>query len=794
MSCSDAQISRTGDFHTTANDSMQACKPIILPLVHVHEVMMLYTGIMLNTMSCMSIGAEYYNSYERALQSGLHLTLRYLRFLYFGPARSGKTTLRRRLINEIINLSSLGEPSISTGIAETNDVIIKKLTSEPAVIIDSQWQSVNRSDPKERSKCNQLGIYGEGEVRYQLHMILKLISKHTTMSNDQLIDGTDTFSSDSGICYSSEISSILSDSEDAEIKKIFETLTNILQSDSPEELKQLLEDITMINMADVGGQPTFLEMLPALTISPALYLLFFRLDQELTKQYPVQFHAADSRDAVTLEGSYCSVEVLHQSLSSIACFGCHSLQGDAGSVSKPQASSRVMIFGTYKDRVNEKEILEKDDALKKMFVETKLYKEGILLKSTDGKLFFTIDNMCGTEESEMSGIRKDIEQIIKNHFPPIPIPASWLIFRIALHLLNKPVVSLVQCKEIAKELHISSSVEEVLWFFHHEIGSLMHYSDIPSLNDIVICTPQVVFDCISKLIINKFQHSNRALKPCEVDDFYRKGEFRLSHVSTDSAVGQSEVDSSLTPKQLVDLLKHRNILAEIKPDQDTDQSEPKFIIPAVLKYASEGELMPPCVPETKTPLMIHFEGGFVPFGVFCASIAHLIAHQDAMSPKWKLICTNEIPVYRNKVTFSIDGSFYATLISQPHHLKVSISRRPRARCRRSLSDICSNVRHVVVKTLKTVISNMTYKPLVRGHLNSSQQVRSFELAFVCCLEDSHCDHPMKVIEDESGRYAKCLKEDDTQIDLSDEHLIWFGEVNFCHTLEKKNWQGNAISS
>ena len=729
--------------------------------------------------------------------------MRYLKFLYFGPPRSGKTTLRRRLIKEIINLSSLGEPSTSTGIAETNEVIIKKLTSEPAVIIDSQWWSMNRSDPNLRSKASQLSIYGEGELHYQFHMILQLISKCSAMSsnldldldldkvdnsppvsNNSLFLETESDSEEAKIplADSKQVTENyvpLTDSEETEIKRIFETLSKILQSDSPEELKQLLEDITMINMTDVGGQPTFLVMLPALTISPALYLLFFRLDQELTKHYPVQFYAAGSKDAVTLEGSYCTVEVLHQSLSSIACFGCHSPQQDTESASKPRASSHALVFGTYKDRVNENEISEKDDALEKMFVGTKLYQEGLLLKSTDGKFFFTIDNVCGTEESEMSGIRKDIEQIIKIHFPAVPIPASWLIFRIALHLLNKPVVSFAQCKGIAKELLISSCVKEVLWFFHHEIGSLMYYSDIPSLSDIVICTPQIIFDCISKLIIDKFQYSNRALKSREVDDFYSKGEFSLSHISycTDSAVGQLEEGSHLTPKQLVDLLKHCNILAEIKPDQDTGQSEPKFIIPAVLKYASEEELKPPFVSATKIPLMFHFEGGFVPFGVFCASVANLIARQDVMSPRWRLICSNEIPVNRNKVTFSIDGSFYATIISQPRCLKIFISRPPRARCRRSLSDICSIVRQVVDETLKTVISDMTYKPFW-GPSNSSQQVHAFDLAFACCLEDSHCDHLMNVVEDESGRYAKCLKEDDMEINLTDEHRIWFGEVKF----------------
>ena len=104
----------------------------------------------------------------------------------------------------------------------------------------------------------------------------------------------------------------ITDSEEVKIKNAFEKLTTILQSDSPKDLQQLLEELTMINMTDVGGQPAFLDMLPALTIGPALYFLFFRLDQELGKHYPVQFCTADDKQNITLESLYCIKEVLHQ--------------------------------------------------------------------------------------------------------------------------------------------------------------------------------------------------------------------------------------------------------------------------------------------------------------------------------------------------------------------------------------------------------------------------------------------------------------------------------------------------
>ena len=717
--------------------------------------------------------------------------MRYLKFLFFGPPRSGKSSTRRRLIKEIENLSKLGGPSVSTGVAETNDIIIKKLTSEPAAIVGSQWWSMKRS-----KEGTQLDVYAERDLGYIAQLFYQLISRGsisttpTTSSEPIPVQDSNQHSqsetpNDTDIVSAStttgstkqdeqpdngtEVNALLrlSDTEKSEIDDAFKKLTKILQSDSPEDLKRLLEDLTMINMTDVGGQPAFLDMLPALTIGPALYLLFFRLDQELGKKYPVRFHAADSEHEVTLESSYCIEEVLYQCLASIACF---SNQQRAEKKVKPQASSRALLFGTYKDRVTESQISEIENTMEEHFKGTKLHQEGLLLKSLQGKMVTTVDNMFGTEESEMSDIRRDIERIIKSCFPATPIPVSWLMFRIVLHLLNKPIVSLAQCEEIAKQLSMTSPVLEAIWFFHHDIGSLMHYSNIPSMEYTVICNPQVIFDSISKLIIEKFKLENLNIKPREVYEFQQKGLFTLSHIQDTTDHHQS---SLLELNQLVDVLKHHNILAEVKQDEEVASSsepepEPKFIIPAVMKYASEDELPSPSstIEAMPSPIFVHFAGGFVPFGVFCAAVARLIAQLDSMSPRWKLY---DGQVMRNKAKFIIDGAFFATLISRPQYIMVHVEQHPKARCKTTLEIICSKVRKAVVQTLETVILNMKYKPYGILHISPEQP---FEVAFTCNLEDSHCNHFMTVTKDDSGHHAKCLNSH-IDFDLADKQMIWF---------------------
>ena len=138
--------------------------PTIIVLKHVYYNE--FTGL---------VNLQHYQAYEEALKGGLSLTLRYLKFLFFGPPRSGKTSTRRRLIKDIINLSQLDGPSVSTGVAETNDVIIKKLTSEPAAIVGSQWWSMKKS-----KESTQLDVYAEGDLSYIAQLFYQLISRGST--------------------------------------------------------------------------------------------------------------------------------------------------------------------------------------------------------------------------------------------------------------------------------------------------------------------------------------------------------------------------------------------------------------------------------------------------------------------------------------------------------------------------------------------------------------------------------------------------------------------------------------
>ena len=786
---------------------------------------------------------KHYKAYQSALKDGSELKMQYLKFLFFGPPRTGKSTARRRLVQEIVNLS-LDGPSASTKLAEQTEVMIriKKLSSETVTITDSKWSSIKKANESER-----LDVQSDKDISYLIQLFRKLISTKARKPQKTNTVVSKPVESDSGPVTSvnqnqseesigakvkdiaedrtnispkrhpnlqcvqtipEKTEELLSDAEEMEIDEALMKFATIINSESPEDLRKFLEDLTMVNMVDVGGQPAFLELCPAFTTGPALYFVFFRLDKDLKAKNEVKFQSADGKEVI-LNSSYCTQTVIHQALSSIACFGSHATaETESKKLALSNVFGRALLFGTYKDEAKKIDISQMNNTLQEQFEKTELYKQSLLLKASGKNIFYSLNNMTGNE-SEMSPIRNDIENIIKKNFPPLPIPASWLMFRVILLLLKKPIVTIAECRSIANHFSMTTPVREAIWFFHHNIGSLMHYPDIPSMKDIVICDTQVVFDTTSELIIDTFKIENRdsQIPQGAIDDFHKNGRFSLAHINHRSEA--SHRDNWLSLKQLVDLLKHHNIIAEINPNQDSPEqlesnkeqtlphftanqtssaqakadpkisaqtTNPIYMMPAVLQDASEEELELSSKQEA-APLIIQFLSGFIPFGVFCASVANLIARQDSMgSMKWKL---HGQPM-KNKVTFSIEKTFHATLISRPQNLEIRVERRPQGRSEYLLSNICSTVQQTVVKTLKAVITKMKYKAFAKTEAPVCATEQSFEFAFTCCLEDkSHSDHFMKVGKDKKGYYGECPK-DSTDLHLKKEHLMWFSLVSiYC---------------
>ncbi len=599
-----------------------------------------------------------------------------------------------------------------------------------------------------------------------------------------------------------------------------------IASGRSKDIEYALEYTALIKMEDTGGQPEFMDMLPALVLGPSLHLIFCKLTDELKSRYTVSFLNPSGESTPPMESSYTVEEVILQSLSSVSCSRSlpdTSSASQEGGGKNPllndldtSAKSVAFIVGTHKDLVTEKQIEKFDSDLKEVINNTSFYEEGLVGNATKGRLVVAVDNQNGGAE-EVEALRLFLENRIRHHFKKIPIPCSWLIFSLCLRRRIQRLSTLNSCYRLARQLGMAPwETKLALWFFHHYAGILMYFPDIPELENMVISDVQIIFGSVTNMIVHTFQFGNTT---DAAQEWFRKtGQFLLKDVKealhhqqknedlvtfvawkdimvalvkyhdiwtagpSDSSQdikefevedlqrALSEVANDHIPiDQLVIVLEHLHIIVPIKQSTPSpsrsrsgQSSNVFYFMPCILQNASEEELLKffeseplPLVP---APLMIRYECGYVPLGVFPALTANLVGHDQL-----DLIVKG---IRKNRIQFRFGSDFdTVTLISRPKFYQVCIRRVPGAIT--PIHIVCGVIREIVEEALETVTSRM----------NCALSV-SYQFSFEC---PSHpCkDHLCVVKKDNaSPRFMCCIEDsDDPQpLKMERQHLVWFNKV------------------
>ena len=569
---------------------------------------------------------------------------------------------------------------------------------------------------------------------------------------------------------------ILEEFLDPEVEMVFEKWESLLIQQKYSQIEKILTNSILANMIDMGGQPPFLDMLPALTIGPALYLICFNLQNEISRRYPVMY-VSESGVEYKLQYSYSVLEVIFQSLSSIACLSPTSDQPQPIE-SMPPPCQIAIIVGTHRDKVSETTAASKDGEIQKElkklleyeYLEEEPYHN--YLSKIDGKLVLCVDNTGGIDEIDRH--RKIIEEMINEKFyddSKYRIPASWLMFSIFLRKMHKDVITIEQCQQIAKRLHIPPNhTKDVLWYLQHHIGILMYYrkDEVEGLEkDVIICQPQVIFTSVSQLILNAFL-PERSPNDLVRKKFWEQGQFRLRDVR--KALEFESQEAGLTVDQLLSILQFLSVLVKLTGDV--------FFLPAVLRVASDEELLSLLGygHSQVAPLMIRFCCVFVTLGCFSALIARLVS---TMRKSWKL--SEKVAMFKNMVKFQVEGSYYVTLVARLKRYEVHLAPIPETTPHRPAAQVAKDVLATVCKTLDSVLDRL------RKQYTSSPDLTMYQFGFRCChsictqdLLDSQPEHAHLMLF-ERGEHTvsgslliKCIQ-NDTAVTLQPCHLIWSGE-------------------
>jgi len=309
-------------------------------------------------------------------------------------------------------------------------------------------------------------------------------------------------------------------------------------------------------------------------------------------------------------------------------------------------------------------------------------------------------------------------------------------------------------EELASTLKIDSTeLLDALWFLHHHIGTLLYYPELETLKGTVICDMQILFDSASNLIRNVFSFDSvgRAVS----ERFRERAQFSLKDVKHAMS---SHTDDLIPLDKLVELLQYLNILTPIPGAQSEESGctqETTYFMPCVLKCARASELGVPQSPSDPPPLMLRYNCGYMPVGVFPALITNLVSQQHQ---SWKMI---EKGLYKNRVQFRIRKDYdTVTLVSHPCYYEIVISRQTGHL--ESTETLCASIRSIIESTLDTVTSHMNYEFKM-----------GYKFAFECPTHPGR--QHLCVLEIETSSFMECLLDpnDRQPVPLQPEHRVWF---------------------
>ena len=607
-------------------------------------------------------------AFQDAVKKHKSLPMYMAQCMPFGPPRVGKTCLLNRLLNKPVlgtpaTRDALGSAANSTIALDKRRVIYSTVIAE-----GGEWKEIENLEEESAVLVNSVDLIIPSDVNEPTeHVDSSMehvdVAKSFTPTNTLSKGGNDFISQqnpDENITsHSNDLeaghfryddpirAAVTSDDSvtrrtDTGSNLLRELLESIKHKDMS-KVEKLLKDTLTIFYTDTGGQPEFQEVLPALVAGPTIFVLIFNLAKGLGARYTVTYRTSNE-ESNRYESSFTVKNVFMQCLSSIASYHNALSQDVALRNSKchvPPLS--VLVVATHKDLVTKEEMIEIDKKLKEAVKPTSLFRNGCIEYCPDVKdqLVIPVDNY-NEKNDDSTSVRKVVENIIKRkkggEESPYKIifPVNWLALEWWLRNMNKSTVTYGECIQIAEKCSISEKdLRACLLFLHHQTGTIRYYHRIEELKNTIIIQPSAIFEAVSELITYTFAGEN--VDQPEIQAFKTLGLFKRGTFESIFVKHQDKLQISCDA--FLALLNYLNILGPVHdPDHDYD-----YFLPCALVHAPE----PPSSEIPLDPLLVLFEGGFVPKGIFSALLAYLVRKM-----KWRVQLRKEIPLlYRNQASF-----------------------------------------------------------------------------------------------------------------------------------------------
>ena len=554
----------------------------------------------------------------------------------------------------------------------------------------------------------------------------------------------------------------------------FDSIVDATVTESNPIAYQPGEVLNIITLLDTGGQPEYIHLLPTINIYPTVTFVIHDLSKSLSDQVLVEYSQHGKHVFAPYHLSYSNLDMIKLLMSAANDCVERPITYIPQLVTTPgtNKSSYICLVGTHADKASLAIKLEVERELEILVNKTQC--ETAVWENDSGKILFSVDNTTAgnryAEDPVADVIRNRIEILAKEK-DVYELPITWMLLELEIrHICSKKqqaYISFQECVATARETGLMSKVEEIknVLLYHHILGVLIYFDKVPGLCDYVIVDHQWWFDKLSNIISIAFQQPSR--HHCAVQRLRYQGllsEKLLQHI---------EWKDDIKEEFFLSLLVHMRIIAPTF----TEQKEIKeYFIPFILPTCNlkqNNELLYQYGYLQGEPLLVHFQSGLLPRGMFCSLIVELLQH----SPKgWHPHFSHEEGVYHtfsNLITFRLHEvqRYSLSLLDKVSYLEVQI-RHPEG-------EFSVPVHNRVFNYLVYALTEVCI------HLNFNYE--RLQYGFVCQCGKG-IDNHIAVVPDitSSMHYAECSLNSLHLVKLDSSHLIWFSLVQTSSNSGKCN--------
>ena len=566
-------------------------------------------------------------AYQIALSYG-ELDVAYARIMILGPGGVGKSSLKHGL---------MGLPFD----AKANSTIVADVQSvrhEWAQAGD-QWREMTPEDELE-----------------ELAQLLAIVY-HNPRSSQGLLDtaaATSLFAKDVMPSTTKCSRSYVEEVKQTSVTEIFSKAMEMAER-IPSTAVSQLKPQPFLHIWDCGGQPVFLEVLPAFLTSRTMFLLLFDASTDFnTRMRSVRYQYGNK--ITEGETSMTTLELMEGWMSNIhANLVRHNDEGVA--LEYP----RVITVGTRGDKLTAG---EKDGV--KRTLEERLQGQPFCEVMGTEKVFIVDNTTSGKGEAEdetYKYLRKEIDDFTSKKLN-VRTPIPWVLFRKVLQILvkeSKNTIPLSEAVAVGKACNINPKDVSKVLKFYHELGVVLFYPHIKGLRDKVILSPKWFVDCLGKVLTLEGREEYDQIR--DMWDLLREKGILLQPLYA-AAWRRCE---GVEPEEMIQLLVHFCLAAEVKTKLYYNPNLKQFFVPAVLPTFN-GDPSSAIIPGYQlraTPLHITFRTGYVIPGFFTRLVTSMA--QQTCSLRF------DVDIFRNRITFQCDVND-VILTELPNAIQVDLLR------------------------------------------------------------------------------------------------------------------------